>query len=176
MPICVGIIVIASGINVLAWLKNQKEELYSRFCRFSHLPVWYLVILFSNANSLVSDENAREWLVGFILALHYAYTRVMNMSFCTHLMGTPFFLVAIPTYGVLPYSMICVYVSRLGMQLYCVLRMAWPAPLWLSSHVLLPRVLAEVESWTRRVGKELGIFSNERRTKPKLKDQRVRNH
>ena len=64
-------------------------------------------------------------------------------------------------------------VSRLGMQLDCVLRMAWPAPLWLSSHVLFPRVLAEVESWTRRVGKELGIFSNERRTKPKLKDQRA---
>ena len=62
------------------------------------------------------------------------------------------------------------------MQLDCVLRMAWPALLWFTSHVLLPRVLAEVESWTRREGKELGIFSNERRTKPKLKDQRVRNH
>ena len=32
------------------------------------------------------------------------------------------------------------------MQLYCALRMAWPALLWLSSHVLLPRVLADVES------------------------------
>ena len=28
------------------------------------------------------------------------------MSLCTHLMGKPFFLGAIPTYGVLPYSMI----------------------------------------------------------------------
>ena len=28
------------------------------------------------------------------------------MSFCTHLMGKPFFSRAIPTYGVLPYSMI----------------------------------------------------------------------
>ena len=75
------------------------------------------------------------------------------------------------------------HVSRLGMQLYCVLRMAWPALLWLSSHVLLPRVLAEVESQSpttmaRRVGRELGILlhyakeSNERHTKPKLKDQR----
>ena len=75
------------------------------------------------------------------------------------------------------------YVSRLGMQLYCVLRMAWPALLWLSSHVLLPRVLAEVESRSpttttvRRVGKGLGILlhyakeSNERNTKPKLKDR-----
>ena len=72
---------------------------------------------------------------------------------------------------------IYIYVSRLGMQLYCVLRMVWPALLWLSSHVLLPRVLAEVESWTttaRRVGKGLGILlhyakeSNERNTKPKL--------
>ena len=77
------------------------------------------------------------------------------------------------------------YVSRLGMQLYCVLRMAWPALLCLSSHVLLPRVLAEVKSQTttaRRVGKGLGILlhyaneTNERKTKPKLKDQRVRSH
>ena len=62
--------------------------------------------------------------------------------------------------------------------------MAWPALLWLSSHVLLPRVLAEVESRSatttaaRRVGKGLGILlhyakeSNERHTKSKLKDQR----
>ena len=58
-----------------------------------------------------------------------------------------------------------------------------PALLWLSSHVLLPRVLAEVESRSpttttvRRVGKGLGILlhyakeSNERNTKPKLKDR-----
>ena len=75
--------------------------------------------------------------------------------------------------------------SRLGMQLYCVLRMVWLALLWLSSHLILPRVLTEVESWTttaRRVGKGLGILlhyakeSNEWHTKPKLKDQKVRSH
>ena len=56
--------------------------------------------------------------------------------------------------------------------------MVWPALLWLSSHVLLPRVLAEVKLRTttaRRVGKGLDILihhakeSNERNTKPKLK-------
>ena len=80
---------------------------------------------------------------------------------------------------------IYMYVSRLGMQLYCVQRMAWPALLWFSSHVLYTRVLAEVESRTtteRRVGKGLGILlhyakeSNKQHTKPKLKDQRVRSH
>ena len=56
-----------------------------------------------------------------------------------------------------------------------------------SSHVLLPCVLAEVESKSptttaRRVGKGLGILlhyakeSNERHTKPKPKDQRMRSH
>ena len=83
------------------------------------------------------------------------------------------------------YMYIYMVVSRLGMQLYCALRMAWPALLCLSSHMLLPRVLAEVKSQTtmaRWVGKGLGILlhyakeSNERNTKPKLKDQRVRSH
>ena len=50
---------------------------------------------------------------------------------------------------------------------------------------LLPRVLAKVKSRTttaRRVGKGLGILlhyakeSNERNTRPKLKEQRVRSH
>ena len=77
------------------------------------------------------------------------------------------------------------YVSCSGMQLYCVLRMARPALFCLASHVLLTRVLAEVESRTmtaRRVGKGLGILlhyakeSNKRHTKPKLKDQRMRSH
>ena len=33
-------------------------------------------------------KKVTKWLVGFIilLALHYAYTRGMNMSVCTHLM------------------------------------------------------------------------------------------
>ena len=61
---------------------------------------------------------------------------------------------------------------------------AGPFVAWFS-HVLLTRVLAEVESrmmTARRVGKGLGILlhyakeSNERHTKPKLKDQRMRNH
>ena len=39
MPARVRIVVIAVGIIVLAWLKNQKEELDRRICRFSHLPV-----------------------------------------------------------------------------------------------------------------------------------------
>ena len=75
-------------------------------------------------------------------------------------------------------------VSRLGMHLYCVLHLAWPALLGLSSHVLLPHVLTEVKSRTmtaRRVGKGLGILlhyakESERNTKPKQNDQRVWRH
>ena len=73
---------------------------------------------------------------------------------------------------------ICMYVCvTLRNAINCVLRMAWPALLWLSSHMLLPSVLAEVESrmtTERRVGKGLGILlhyakeSNERNTKLKL--------
>ena len=50
-------------------------------------------VFFSRANSLVSDDNARQELVGLMLALDYTYSRVLNMSFCTHLMGKPFFVV-----------------------------------------------------------------------------------
>ena len=42
------------------------------------------------------------------------------MSFCTHLMGKPFFSRAIPTYGVLPYSMINPYpCSLLALRSCC---------------------------------------------------------
>ena len=47
--------------------------------------------LTSSANCLVSDGNTREQLVGLILALDYSYSKVLNTSFCTHLMGRPFF-------------------------------------------------------------------------------------
>ena len=37
----------------------------------------------------------------------YIQSRVLNIRFCTRLMGPPFFFWVIPTYRVLPYSMIC---------------------------------------------------------------------
>ncbi len=59
MPIHVIIIVIAAGIIVLAWLKNQKnqnqkivESARLTICRFGTS-----LMFFSNANSLVSDDN-----------------------------------------------------------------------------------------------------------------------
>ena len=66
----------------IAWQK--KDRLAA--CQFGTSA-----ILFSNANSLVNDENARELLAWLILGLHYFYSRVMSMSFCTRLMGQPFF-------------------------------------------------------------------------------------
>ena len=42
-------------------------------------------------------------MVGLTLALMYIYSRIMNMPFCTHLMGLPFLSRAIP---IPPYSMI----------------------------------------------------------------------
>ena len=81
---------------------------------------------------------------------------------------------------------VCIYVCvtlRNAITLHTVHGVA--GPFVAQFYVLLPRVLAEVESQTttaRRVGKGLGILlhyakeSNERNTKPKLKDQRVRSH
>ena len=60
-----------------------------------------------SANSLVVDENSRECLVWLIKASDYIQGRVLNIRFCTRLMGLPFFSWVIPTYRVLPYSMIC---------------------------------------------------------------------
>lgn len=76
---------------LLAWLKknqnkkqNQKidDSAVLAICQFGTFKIF-----FRNANSLVSDDNAQEWLVGFILALDCVYSRVMNMWFCTYLMG-----------------------------------------------------------------------------------------
>ena len=39
-------------------------------------------------------------------ASDYIQGRVLNIRFCTRLMGPPFFFWVIPTYRVLPYSMI----------------------------------------------------------------------
>ena len=58
-----------------------------------------------NANSLVADENTPDVMLWFIKAYDYNQKRVLNVSFCTRYMGPPFFFRAIPTYGVLPYSM-----------------------------------------------------------------------
>ena len=66
-------------------------------CRFGTLEIY-----FSRVNSLVGDDNAREYLVGLILALGYAYIRVLNMSFNTA-NGNAIILWCHPTYA---YSMI----------------------------------------------------------------------
>ena len=50
-------------------------------------------------------------------ASDYIQSRVLNIRFCTHLMGPPFFFWAIPTYRVLPYSMI---IYRLETLRWCV--------------------------------------------------------
>ncbi len=62
--------------------------------------------LSSNANSLVAVENTRDVMVWLIKAYDYNQSRVLNVWLCTRDMGPPFFSRAIPTYGVLPYSMI----------------------------------------------------------------------
>ena len=64
-------------------------------CRFGTSEVF-----FTRADSLVSDDNARQELVGLTLALDYTYSRVLEMSFCTHLNGEAIFLWCHPTYGV----------------------------------------------------------------------------
>ena len=43
-------------------------------CRFGTSAIF-----FSSANSQVSDDNARELLVGLILALDYTYSRDLNI-------------------------------------------------------------------------------------------------
>ena len=93
MLVRVGIFLIASAIIVLAWLNEEYDEdeqggLFGGLttCRFNTSEIF-----FSSANSPVSDDNAREYLIVLILALDYTYSTVLSMSFCTHLMGTPFF-------------------------------------------------------------------------------------
>ena len=71
----IWLIVIASVIIELAWLKEEEEEEEEeedrRFAPFSDLPMWHSAMVSSNANSLFADENTREWLVGFIKACDY---------------------------------------------------------------------------------------------------------
>ena len=86
---------IALAITVFAWLKKSQKIDDSAV-----LATWFTSeILFNSANSVVSNYSVR--LVEAILAVGNAYSGVMNISFCTHLVGTPFFFEAIPTYGVL---------------------------------------------------------------------------
>ena len=61
MPLRVQIIVIASGIIVLAWLKNQNQNQKQKIVESARLTTCRFgtsVMFFTNANSLVSDENA----------------------------------------------------------------------------------------------------------------------
>ena len=90
--------------DYIRWYKSKKED--RRFGPFSDLPMWHSAMVSSSANSLFADENTRESLVGFIKACDYIYSRVLNVCFCTGHMRQPFYSRAIPTYGVLPYSMI----------------------------------------------------------------------
>ena len=59
--------------------------------------------------SLFGYENTRERQVQLIKVYDYVYSRLLSISFCTYLMRRPFFSRAIPTYGVLPYSMILIH-------------------------------------------------------------------
>ena len=60
----------------------------------------------SNANSLVANENTRVIMIWLIKAYDCNQNRVLNVLY----MGLPFFPHAIPTYEVLPYSMIIYYI------------------------------------------------------------------
>ena len=61
MAVGAGIIEIATATVMLAWLKNKKyfEKIVDRG-DIRHLRHWTLLMLFSNANTVVSDEHARE--------------------------------------------------------------------------------------------------------------------
>ena len=106
---------IASAIIVLAWLK--KEETRKKMYYYATPPSVSIsrcgtpAKVSCNANSLVADENTPDVMLWFIKAYDYNQKRVLNVSFCTRYMGPPFFSRAIPTYGVLPYSMIYAYTS-----------------------------------------------------------------
>ena len=58
----VWVIVIASAIIVLAWLKERKkeEEEDRRFGRLATCRCGTPAMVSSNANDLVADENTRE--------------------------------------------------------------------------------------------------------------------
>ena len=114
---------------------TKKTEIVTNFnspvsttCCFA-TSVIFLAVLH---NSLVSDDNAQKQLVGLISALDYTYSRVLNMSFCTHLMGTPFFPGPSLHMGVLSYSMITRrWLTEWHQRMYCTcvvdscLRVGW---------------------------------------------------
>ena len=56
----VWVIVIASAIIVLAWLKERKKEEDRRFGRLVTCRCGTPAMVSSNANDLVDDENTRE--------------------------------------------------------------------------------------------------------------------
>ena len=61
MPVRIRIIVIASAIIELAWLKKERRKKEDR--RFGHLATCRCgtpVMVSSNPNSLDADENTRE--------------------------------------------------------------------------------------------------------------------
>ena len=116
--------------------KRKKEEDW-RFGRLANYRLGTPVMISINANSLVVDENTREWLVWLIKASDYIQSRVLNIRFCTRLMGPPFFFWVIPTYRVLPYSMIFTYITlyltagmlHILVEEYC-LEVSYACDLW----------------------------------------------
>ena len=76
--------------------RKKKED--GRFCRLANCRFGTPVMVSMSANSLFADEHTREWLVWCIKAYDYVQSRVLNIRFCTRLMGPPFFFWVIPTY------------------------------------------------------------------------------
>ena len=56
----VWVIVIASAIIVLAWLKERKKEEDRRFGRLATCRCGTPAMVSSNVDDLVADENTRE--------------------------------------------------------------------------------------------------------------------
>ena len=56
----VCVIVIASAIIVLAWLKERKKEEDRRFGRLATCRCGTPAMVSSNVNDLVADENTQE--------------------------------------------------------------------------------------------------------------------
>ena len=99
-----------SVVIELAWLKERrKKEEDRRFGRLATYRCSTPAMVSGNANTLVAHENTREWLVWLTKVYDCIYSRVLNVWFYTRDMWTPFFPHAIPTYRVLPYSMITKY-------------------------------------------------------------------
>ena len=74
LPVRVRIIVIASAILELTWLKEERRRRKKKDRRFDCLETCRCgtpAMVSSNANSLFTDENTRESLVWFIKACGY---------------------------------------------------------------------------------------------------------